>query len=144
MATVIPADADGKVLVFKLLGTRSINGRSVREWRAQSPGASSIAPIASLEGPAAPKKHRRNRSGSAIAVSIPEHLFLSPAFRALPVLERYLLIELLAVAERIGTDEPLNCSVRTAANSAALAGGTPHGPYRRWRRRAFSCASGAA
>jgi hypothetical protein len=117
---MIPADADGKILVLKLWGTREHEGKRIREWRAQSPGACSIAPIASLEGPVAPKKHRRNSSDSTIAVSIPEHLFLSPAFRDLPVLERYLLIELLAVAERIGTDEPLRVSVQTAANMCGV------------------------
>ena len=52
----------------------------------------------------------------AVAVSVPEHLFSSPAYRSLSPLDRYLLIELLAVAERIGTDEPINCSVRMAAD----------------------------
>ena len=108
-----------KVLVFKVFGTREINGRRVREWRAQPVDARSIAPIASLEGPIARKKQWRNRS-VAIAVNIPEHLFVSSAFRSLAPLERYLLIELLAVAKRVGTDEPINCSVRTAANMCGV------------------------
>jgi hypothetical protein len=66
------------------------------------------------------REKRRNRSGRAIAVSVPEHLFVSPAFRLLTPLERYLLIELLAVAKRVGTDEPINCSVRTAANMCGV------------------------
>jgi hypothetical protein len=114
----------GHQVVFQLFGTREINGRRVREWRAQSPGArfDSSASIASLEGRGARKTQWRNRSGSAIAVSVPEHLFVSPAFRLLAPLERYLLIELLAVAKRVGTDEPINCSVRTAADMCGVSG----------------------
>jgi hypothetical protein len=56
----------------------------------------------------------------AIAVSIPEHLFSSPAYRSLAPLNRCLLIELLAIAKRIGTDEPINCSVRMAADMCGV------------------------
>jgi hypothetical protein len=51
-----------------------------------------------------------DKRGGAIAVSIPEHLFASPAYRALGPLERCLMTELLAVARRVGTEEPLNIS----------------------------------
>ena len=56
----------------------------------------------------------------AIAVSIPEHLFSNPAYRSLATLDRCLLIELLAVAKRIGTDELINCSVRMAADMCGV------------------------
>jgi hypothetical protein len=56
----------------------------------------------------------------AIVVNIPDHLFTSPAYRALGLLCRYLLIELLAAAKRVGTDEPLNCSVRMAADMCGM------------------------
>jgi hypothetical protein len=55
-----------------------------------------------------------------IAVSIPEHLFTCPAYRALSAVERYLLIELLALASRIGTAEPIGCSARTVANMCGI------------------------
>jgi hypothetical protein len=55
-----------------------------------------------------------NKPGVAIAVSIPEHLFVSPAYRSLAPLERCLLTELLAVANRVGSDEPLRISVQMA------------------------------
>jgi hypothetical protein len=54
------------------------------------------------------------KRGVAIAVSIPEHLFVSPAYRSLAPLERCLLTELLAVANRVGSDEPLRISVQMA------------------------------
>jgi hypothetical protein len=59
-------------------------------------------------------------NSGAVAVSIPEHLFASPAYRSLSPLDRCLLIELLAVAKRIGTDEPINCSVRMAADMCGV------------------------
>jgi hypothetical protein len=65
------------------------------------------------------REKTHNRSG-AIAVSIPEHLFASPAYRALGLLERCLLTELLAVARRIGTEDPLNISVRWAAEMCGV------------------------
>ena len=65
------------------------------------------------------REKAHNRSG-AIAVSIPEHLFASPAYRALGLLERCLLTELLAVAKRIGTEDPLNISVRWAAEMCGV------------------------
>jgi hypothetical protein len=57
-------------------------------------------------------------SASKIAVAIPDHLFTHPAYRALPPTERVILIELLALAKRVGTDEPVVCSVAMAANMA--------------------------
>jgi hypothetical protein len=56
----------------------------------------------------------------AIAVSIPQHLFLSPAYRSLAPLERCLLTELLAVANRVGADEPLRISVRMAGEMCGV------------------------
>ena len=61
-----------------------------------------------------------DKRGGAIAVSIPEHLFASRAYRALGPLERCLLTELLAVAKRVGTEEPLNISVRLAADMCGV------------------------
>ena len=63
---------------------------------------------------------KRARRAAAIAVSIPEHLFTSPAYRALDPLCRCLLTELLAIAKRIGTGEPVNCSARMAADMCAV------------------------
>jgi hypothetical protein len=57
-------------------------------------------------------------SASKIAVAIPDHLFTHPAYRALLPTERVILIELLALAKRVGTDEPVVCSVAMAANMA--------------------------
>jgi hypothetical protein len=54
--------------------------------------------------------------GSSIAVSIPDHLFSSRPYRALAPLERCLLIELLAVAKRVGTDAPIRFSVQQAGD----------------------------
>jgi hypothetical protein len=70
------------------------------------------------------------RGGGAIAVSIPEHLFTSRAFRALGVLERWLLTEILArkrnldrLARERGqeTDDIVGCSVREAADFCGVA-----------------------
>jgi hypothetical protein len=61
-----------------------------------------------------------SRKAAAVAVSIPAHLFMCPAYRALYPLCRGLLTELLAVAKRVGTEEPINCSVRTAADMCAV------------------------
>jgi hypothetical protein len=61
-----------------------------------------------------------DKRGGAIAVSIPEHLFSSPPYRALTPLERCLLTELLAVAKRVGTDVPINGSVRMAADMCGV------------------------
>jgi hypothetical protein len=58
--------------------------------------------------------------GIAIAVSIPEHLFLSPAYRSLAPLERCLLTELLAVANLVGSDEPLRISVQMAGEMCGV------------------------
>ena len=62
----------------------------------------------------------KNISSAAVAVSIPEHLFASPAYRSLSPLDRCLLIELIAVSKRIGTDDPINCSVRMAADMCGV------------------------
>jgi hypothetical protein len=59
-------------------------------------------------------------NSGAVAVSIPEHLFCNPAYRALVPVERCLLTELLAVAKRIGTEMPLNISVRWAAEMCGV------------------------
>jgi hypothetical protein len=61
-----------------------------------------------------------DKRDGAIAVSIPKHLFASPAYRALGPLERCLLVELLAVAKRVGNDEPINISVRWAAEMCGV------------------------
>ena len=61
----------------------------------------------------------------ASAVSIPEHLFTSAAYRALDPLGRCLLTELLAIAKRVGTDVPITCSARMAADMCAV--GKSHG-----------------
>ena len=63
---------------------------------------------------------KSTRRTVAIAVSIPEHLFTSPAYRALDPLCRCLLTELLAIAKRVGTDQPVNCSARMAADMCAV------------------------
>lgn len=51
-----------------------------------------------------------------ISVCIPEHIWTHPAYRALQPIERVLLIELLALAHRVGTNEPLVCSCAMTAN----------------------------
>jgi hypothetical protein len=48
-------------------------------------------------------------------VSMPDHLFASPAFRALGVSERWLIFELTVRKSRIA-DDIVGCSVREAAN----------------------------
>jgi hypothetical protein len=53
-----------------------------------------------------------------VALSIPEHVWTHPAYRALGLLERVLLGEMLALAHRVGTDGPIGCSVDMAANMA--------------------------
>jgi DNA-binding transcriptional MocR family regulator len=58
--------------------------------------------------------------GIAIAVSIPEHLFVSPAYRSLAPLERCLLTELLALVSRVGSDEPLRISVQMAGKMCGV------------------------
>jgi DNA-binding transcriptional ArsR family regulator len=55
-------------------------------------------------------------SASKIAVSVPDHVFTHPAYRALSPIERCLLVELLALARQIGTDEPISCSYDMAAD----------------------------
>jgi len=50
------------------------------------------------------------------AFSLPDYTFTHPAYRALSPLERVLLGELLAIAQRVGTSEPIVCSARQAAN----------------------------
>jgi hypothetical protein len=55
-------------------------------------------------------------SASKIAVSVPDHVFTHPAYRALSPIERCLLVELLALARQIGTDEPIGCSYDMAAD----------------------------
>jgi hypothetical protein len=57
-------------------------------------------------------------SAPKIAVSIPDHVFTHPAYRALQPVERVLLDELLYVARRLGTDEPIIFSADMAANGA--------------------------
>jgi hypothetical protein len=62
---------------------------------------------------------------SRAAVSIPEHLFTHPTFRALDVTERWLILELntrkgrtdkSARAKGKTPDDILGCSIREAAN----------------------------
>jgi hypothetical protein len=62
---------------------------------------------------------------SRAAVTIPDHVFTSPAFRALDVTERWLIVELIARKARIDKiasakgktrDDILGCSIREAAN----------------------------
>jgi hypothetical protein len=49
------------------------------------------------------------------AWSMPDELWTSPAYRKLSAGERVLVGELLALAKRFGTDEPIICSAETAA-----------------------------
>jgi hypothetical protein len=58
----------------------------------------------------------RQRGIPKVAVSIPEHVWTHPAYRALQPVERVLLVELLALARQVGTDEPLVCSSVMAGN----------------------------
>ena len=73
--------------------------------------------------PGGKRPERRDRV--AAAVSVPEHLFTSRAFRALGVLERWLLVEMLARKRRLDhlareraqdPDDVVGCSVREAAD----------------------------
>jgi hypothetical protein len=59
---------------------------------------------------------RQKRRTEIVAVSIPEHVWTHPAYRALQPVERVLLVELLALARQVGTDEPLVCSSVMAGN----------------------------
>jgi hypothetical protein len=75
-------------------------------------------------------KRSAQRARVAAAVSIPEHLFTSRAFRALGVLERWLLVEMLARKRRLDQlarehdqepDDVVGCSVREAADFCGVA-----------------------
>jgi hypothetical protein len=101
-----------------MLGGLPLSHTAISEPKQDAPSSEAIAA-------GRKSKQRRNQGprkpmSAAIAVSIPEHLFVSPAYRALSPLERCLLIELLAVARRVGTDEPLNISVRWAADMCGV------------------------
>ena len=57
-------------------------------------------------------------SAPKIAFSMLDHLWTHPAFRALKPVERVLVDELLYLARRFGTDEPIIFSTGMAANGA--------------------------
>ena len=59
-------------------------------------------------------------NGASEDIAIPDRLFASPEYRKLALRERYLLIELLALACRVGTDVPINCSASMAANMCGV------------------------
>jgi hypothetical protein len=66
-----------------------------------------------------PAPRRAPRRRPATAASIPDHLFTNPAFRALGVAERWLILELNTRKAQIA-DDVVGCSVREAADMLGL------------------------
>jgi hypothetical protein len=71
------------------------------------------------KGASSPKKRYSGNRYRIISHSF-ESLLSCPPYRALPPIERYLLLELLRLADRVGTDEPLRVSCEDAANMLGM------------------------
>lgn len=120
-ATVLPFAAAKPV--WRTPGVLELFGDEADQRRAECEPAPANDDRADAKPPA--KRKAGPGAHAKIAVSIPDRLFTDRPFRALRVMERYLLIELIARKRRIDqlarehgkeTDDVVGCSVREAAD----------------------------